>query len=120
MQTPSSSNGQGWQFIVVYDAEKKRRIGKYYKQAYDDYPAIPLSPDRQHPDSPEMRVTQERVLSSSAYLAEHIKDGPVLVFPCLPVRLDSPEKAGKVQFQASMYASIIPATWNFMLAARAA
>jgi|TARA_B110001450_G_C17644556_1_gene490648 nitroreductase len=119
MQAPSSSNGQGWQFIVVYDTEKKRRIGEYYKQAYDHYAASPRSPDRQHLDSPDMRVTQERVLNSSAYLAAHIKDVPVLVFPCLPVRLDSPEKAGNVQFQASMYASIIPAAWNFMLAARA-
>ena len=65
-----------------------------------------------------MRVTQEPALNLSAYLAVHMKDVPVLVFPCLPVRLDSPEKAGNVQFQARMYASIIPATWNSMLAAR--
>ena len=80
---------------------------------------MPRVPDRQHLDSPDMRVTQERVLNSSAYLGEHIKDLPVLVLPCLPVRLHSPEKAGNVQFQASMYASIVPAAWNFMLAARA-
>ena len=104
---------------MVYDTEKKRRVGEYYEQAYDDYAASPRSSDRQHLDSPDMRVTQERVLNSSAYLAEHIKDVPVLVFPCLPVRLDSPEKAGNVQFQASMFASIVPAAWNFMLAARA-
>ncbi len=80
---------------------------------------MPRVPDRQPTESLDMRVTQEPVLNLSAYLAAHIKDLPVLVFPCLPVRLDSPEKAGNVQFQASMYASIIPAECNFMLAARA-
>mgnify|MGYP004084625051 CR=1 FL=1 len=34
-----------------------------------------------------MRVTQEPVLNLTAYLAEHMKDVPVLVFSCLPVRL---------------------------------
>ena len=57
MQAPSSSSGQSWQFIVVYNAEKKRRIGEYDRQAYDDYAASPRSLDSQHPDSPEMRVT---------------------------------------------------------------
>jgi nitroreductase len=57
MQAPSSSNGQSWQFIVVYNAEKKRRIGEYDRQACGDYAASPRSLDSQHPDSPEMRVT---------------------------------------------------------------
>ena len=39
--------------------------------------------------------------------------------PCILGRLDSEDVAYNVQYQATMYASIIPAVWNFMLAARA-
>jgi nitroreductase len=42
-------------------------------------------------------------------------EAPVLLIPCIEGRV---ENAGPVA-QASVYGSILPATWSFMLAARA-
>ena len=45
---------------------------------------------------------------------------PALLIPCIAGRIESPEIAGGGNFaQAAIYGSIIPATWSFMIAARA-
>jgi nitroreductase len=56
-----------------------------------------------------------RVISSATWLAQHMHEAPVLLIPCIEGRV---ENAGPVA-QASVYGSILPATWSFMLAARA-
>ena len=43
----------------------------------------------------------------------------LLLIPCLRGRLNHPDVSSDLVYQATMYASIIPAAWNFMLAARA-
>ena len=55
------------------------------------------------------------MLDSAIYLAEHLHEVPVHVIPCIEGRV---ENAG-VLAQASVYGSILPAAWSFMLAARA-
>jgi nitroreductase len=55
-----------------------------------------------------------RILDSATYLAEHLHEAPVHVIPCIQGRV---EQAGVVA-QASVYGSILPAAWSFMLAAR--
>ena len=41
IQAPNGGNSQPWQWLVVTDAEKRRRIGEIYKRAWDRYwPAI--------------------------------------------------------------------------------
>jgi nitroreductase len=63
-----------------------------------------------------MAPTQERVLSSARYLADNMARVPAMLIPCLAGRPDMP---GLTQgIMASMYGSILPAVWNFMLAAR--
>ena len=32
-KAPSGSNRQGWKFLVIRDADLKRRIGEYYNRA---------------------------------------------------------------------------------------
>ena len=119
LQAPSGSNAQGWHFVVVSDEAKKRQIAHWYQKAFEVYRNSPAAPDKQHTESPKMQQTQERVLDSAAYLAQHIQDVPVLLFACVPGRLDNAEVATNVTFQASTYGSIIPAVWSFMLAGRA-
>jgi nitroreductase len=53
-------------------------------------------------------------MDSSAYLAEHLHEVPVLVIPCLEGRIED----APLLEQAVGWASIIPAAWSFMLAAR--
>jgi nitroreductase len=54
-------------------------------------------------------------MDASAYLAAHLHEVPVLVIPCIEGRTEN------MTFleQAVTWASILPATWSFMLAARA-
>ncbi len=65
--------------------------------------------------TPERKATLRKVLNSTLYLVEHIHEAPVLVVPCVYGRVEGLAAAE----QASIWGSIIPATWSFMLAARA-
>jgi nitroreductase len=55
------------------------------------------------------------VRDSSTYLADHMQDVPVLVVPCISPRTD---RGAGIESQASVFGSIVPAVWSFMLAAR--
>lgn len=116
LQAPSGSNSQGWQFVVVTDRDKIAAIAKLYLAAFDEYEAGPNQPTQQHLDDPSMAATQERVLSSARYLADNLHRIPALLIPCaagLPAYTELP--LGVV---SSIYGSILPAVWSFMLAAR--
>ena len=57
---------------------------------------------------------QRRVGESVAYLGDRMSDVPVRVIPCITTGGDLP--AGN---QASVWGSLLPAAWSYMLAARA-
>ncbi|MFK7977479.1 MAG: nitroreductase family protein [Halioglobus sp.] len=116
LQAPSGSNSQGWQFVVVTDKEKIATIAKYYLEAFDEYEAGPNQPTQQHLDDPSMAATQAKVLSSARYLADNLHRSPALLIPCaggLPAYSELP-----LNVISSIYGSILPAVWSFMLAAR--
>jgi nitroreductase len=102
-QAPSGGNEQGWHFVLVADAGRKRAIADLYRRS------------KRENDPPSVPAEHRRSMASSAYLAEHLHEVPVLVVPCLEGRL---EGAPMLQ-QAVGWASILPAVWSFMLAARA-
>jgi nitroreductase len=56
----------------------------------------------------------QRMASSAFYLVDHLHEVPVHVIPCIEGRA---ENLSTIE-QASLWGSIIPATWSFMLAAR--
>ena len=116
LQAPSGSNSQGWHFMIVTDAAKKAAIAELYLKAFDDYEAGPAQPTKQHLDDPSMAPTQERVLSSARYLADNLAHAPAMLIPCCAGRTDTPGLPQGVI--ASIYGSILPAVWSFMLAAR--
>jgi nitroreductase len=116
LQAPSGSNSQGWHFVIVTDPEKKAAIAELYLKAFDDYEAGPAQPTKQHLDDPSMAPTQERVLSSARYLADNLARVPAMLIPCCAGRPDMEGLPHGVV--ASIYGSILPAVWNFMLAAR--
>ena len=116
VQAPTGSNTQRWHFIVVTDPEKRKALGEFYRLGM----MAAYGPDSENskqapPQDPQLAQTMERVRSSSWYLAEHMGEVPVLVVPCIRGRLDG--AASPVQ--AGVWGSILPAVWNFMLAARA-
>ena len=115
VQAPSGSNAQGWHFIVITDAEKKRAIGDLYRKGWRRY-TRPTG-GRQEDEAEPGHSTRERVYDSAAYLAEHMHEAPVLVIPCIEGRVARSADSSTV-WQASLYGSILPASWSFMLAAR--
>lgn len=115
LQAPTGSNQQGWHFVVVTDAAKRKGLADLYRQAFEIYANAPeaIRP-RMAEDDPRFAQT-ERIIDSASYLAEHMHEVPVMVIPCIEGRV---ENAG-VLAQASIYGSILPAVWSLMLALRA-
>jgi nitroreductase len=104
-QAPTGGYTQGWHFVVVEDAGKRAALAELWKQVA--YPYL----ERGGGAREGMML---RVSDAVRHLAEHLHEVPVHVIPCIEGR---PE--GKPSFSvSSMYGSIIPAAWSFMLAAR--
>jgi len=112
IQAPTGSNQQGWSFVVVTDAAKKKALADLYRKGFELYAQMPR-PEREAGD---LRTQQmPRVIDSAVYLAQTMEQAPVFVIPCIEGRFEEmPQFA-----QASQYGSILPAVWSFMLAARA-
>ncbi len=112
LQAPSGGNRQGWHFVVVTDAEKRRRLGELYRRAWEQYLAAQVW-DYAPVDPRQQRLGA--VIGSAQYLADHVHEVPVHVIPCVEGRLEGLPGPAVV----ARLASILPATWSFMLAARA-
>jgi nitroreductase len=113
-QAPTGGNQQGWSFVVVTDPEKRRVLGALYKRGWDAY--LEAMSARIAGESPAMPGRGAlRVYRSAQYLADHMGEVPVLVVPCIAGRTEGKS----VVEQASLWGSILPAVWSFMLAARA-
>jgi nitroreductase len=113
LQAPSGSNRQGWQWVVVDDPGLRRAIGDIYREQTEAYLASEGSAARLFADDPQRAPVQRRIGDSVAWLAEHMGDVPVLMIPCISATPELP--AGN---QAGLWGSLLPAVWNYMLAAR--
>ena len=115
MHAPIGSNGLYPHFVVVTDPAKRTALGGFYKQAWDAYLPLPFSAANLHFEDPTHEAQQAPVVSSAAYLAEHMADVPALVIPCISPRADGMP----TWVQACIWGSVLPQAWSFMLAARA-
>lgn len=115
IQAPTGANRQNWHFVVMTNAEKRRELGNIYKRAVTLYRDRPTAANKLFSDKPKRFETQRRVMESLEYLGNHMHEVPVILIPCILGRLDGLPSHS----QASMWGSILPATWSFMLAARA-
>ena len=114
LQAPSGSNRQGWHFLLVTDPAKRAMLAGYYRQAFKHYLGA-VQPEALEPlRANEQSSAGSRVLKSASYLSRHLQDVPVHIIPCIEGRV---ETAG-LMAQASLYGSILPATWSLMLALR--
>lgn len=107
VQAPSGSNRQRWHFVIVTEPELKLGIAELYRRAFTAYRGTQAASGGTTP--------ADAVTESATYLAEHFHAVPALVLFCYEGRV---EQAG-VAAQASVYGSILPAAWSFMLALRA-
>jgi nitroreductase len=111
-QAPSGSNRQSWHFVVVTDPDTRAALAELYRRAWAPYEASWANPVFE--GDPERTSAQARTGASARYLAENLHRVPVHVIPCLRGRLDGVPSA----MSANKWASLLPATWSFMLAAR--
>ncbi|OBK47235.1 nitroreductase family protein [Mycobacterium kubicae] len=110
LQAPTGSNAQGWQWVFVEDADKKKAIGEVYlanARAYLN------SPGRQYAEGDTRGERMGAVRDSALYLAERMHEAPVLLIPCLEGREEKQPMGG-----VSFWASLFPAVWSFCLALR--
>lgn len=104
-QAPTAGYSQNWHFVVVTDAGKRAALGELWRSVA--YPYL----ERRRATAGQGRRIGEAVV----HLAEHIHEVPVHVVPCVLGRHEGKPNP----LVASVYGSIIPAAWSFMLAARA-
>ncbi|MDZ7378332.1 MAG: nitroreductase family protein [candidate division KSB1 bacterium] len=113
IQAPTGSNAQNWHFVVVTDAEKRKRLAELYRQAFSQYRQMNVNAPQLREGDPRREQTL-RIVESASYLAEHLHEVPVHIVPCVEGRVEN----GPVVMQASLYGSILPAVWSLMLALR--
>lgn len=106
VQAPTGSNTQGWRWVVVTDPDKRRELARLYREGGEGY--LRASANQ------AMDPQTQRVYASAIHLTETLERVPVHVVPCIEGRAESTLNA----MSASIYGSILPAVWSFMLALR--
>ncbi len=109
-QAPTAGFAQNWHFVVVTDGKKRAALGELWRRSGQRYLAARVARGGGGGDGQTARIG-----ASVVHLLEHIGEVPVHLIPCVEGRTDD-KPAWQ---QASRFGSIIPATWSFMLAARA-
>jgi nitroreductase len=115
LQAPNGSNQQSWEWVVVDDAAKRARIAELNREALEQFTKIL----ERHPEAMGAydvgRNQRMDAISTSVYhLIERMQDVPVLVVPVVFGRTEQLSPF----YQASIWGSILPAAWSFMLALR--
>src|SRR5438105_9419088 len=83
LQAPNGGMREGWHWIVVTDPQVRAQIGDFYRRSAEPYLARAAADlDRGAGVGGEVMA---KVSSSSAYLAQHMGQVPVLVIPCITV-----------------------------------
>src|SRR5580704_1130251 len=127
IRASSAGNAQNWAFVVVRDAEVRRKLGAIYRKASDIADEVYKARGR----PAHMTEEQYRLfLTSGAHLWNHMGDAPVLLVPCLRHRPPPPREMlppsvqaiyeGELAYERRIRgASIYPAVQNVILACRA-
>jgi nitroreductase len=127
IRAPSGGNAQNWAFVVVRDADQRRKLGAIYRKASDMAEAIYAA--RGLP--PHLSERQfARMMAAGKYLWDHMGEAPVILIPCalhpvLPAREALPPDIAARWEDEVAYAdrirgaSIYPAVQNIILACRA-
>jgi nitroreductase len=108
-RAPSGGNRQGWRWLVVTDPASKKKIQEWYNELWSGALASGYGAGSGLPE--EERLSNERVMRSATYLAEHMHEAPALVFAC--------SLTGNAGGDITAGSSVYPAVQNLMLAARA-
>ncbi|MEX1279855.1 MAG: nitroreductase family protein [Acidimicrobiia bacterium] len=103
IRAPSGGNNQNWRWLTVADPDTRAALGPLYRDAWDELQNT-LYKGRREAAEASGDTQTIRVMKSSQWLADNFEQVPLLVFA-----LHRNDPSG---------ASIYPAVWNLMLAAR--
>jgi len=103
IRAPSGGNRQPWSFMVIRDAETKRKIGEWYLEAWN-------ATYGRAKDTVTADAQGARMYSSADHLAQNLADVPVFIIGIV-------RTVGAGTSSSGSY--IFPAIQNLMLAARA-
>lgn len=109
---PSGSNAQSWRFIIVTDADLRRQIGEYYREAVDFYIAHVNTEPLPH----QSRDEWERLIAAVRWQGDHLAEAPALIFPAMA---NARAALAHPLFGRAVQGSIWPAVQNLLLACRA-
>src|SRR5690606_30301787 len=111
LQAPTGSNRQGWQWVFVEDDDTKRALADIYRANFAQYRGLPRP---KYGDDDVRGQRLDAVTDSADYLAQNFERAPVLMIPCI----EAPRDNMPTFMGASLWGSLLPAVWSFMLALR--
>ena len=122
LQAPTGANTQTWRFMVVTDGDLRKQVADFYRKAAVAYVAgatglarTGVTMLREYAADDLRQQQRAAMITSGGYLLENLERAPVFIIPCIETRFEQED----VFTQASMWGSILPATWSLMLALRA-
>jgi nitroreductase len=122
-QAPSGENSQPYRWIAVDDPDLRIEMARIYRAATGDFVADLRAAKTGAGADPLARLgidvdltapAARRIGSSVAYLRDNLHRVPMLVVPVLNTRT----QGMNVFENASVWGSVLPAVWSFMLALR--
>ena len=115
LQAPNGSNNQAFEFVIVEDAAMRAKVADIYRAGMQHFvEMIAKDPSIYTEHDVGRSGRREQMSESTAYLNAHMHEVPLLVIPTIFGRMDRQN----IFYQASLWGSVWPVTWNFMLAAR--
>ncbi|MCB1247197.1 MAG: nitroreductase family protein [Acidimicrobiia bacterium] len=103
IRSPSGGNSQNWRWVTVTDRDRMAKLGELYAQAWEQLNAS-FYKGRAETAAASGDEATVRVMNSAQWLADNFSTVPLVVFP---FHRNDPSGA-----------SIYPAVWSLMLAAR--
>ncbi len=120
VRAPTGSNLQNWRFIVVKDAEVRRKIAEIYRASME---IAGRAYANRKPPAHMAGERQQKMMSAAMYLAEHFAEVPVLILAWLQLTPDVEQPKLPPDhmpvFLRLMGGSIFPAVQNMIVACRA-
>jgi len=122
-QAPSEENAQPYDWVLVDDTATKQAMADIYGLALHDYgvTVAKAAGGGPLPELVRLGVTVDipspnikGIVTSAMYLRDHLHEVPVLVVPTVRGRFE----AASIFEQATLWGSVLPAAWSFMLALR--
>ena len=108
LQSPTASAQALTHYILIGDDKNKEKIASLYRNAFEIYQKQKKTVATHHPN----QNSADRMVDSAQYLAANMHKVPWLLIPVMVGRYKTSLEC------ASVYGSILPSVWSFMLAAR--